>query len=111
MALLALGGLGLAAAVAAQIPGVWLVVMMALYSAGLGLSMPQAMAGALTPFPDRAGTAASLLGLFQQTGAALVAAVVGHYLGGSAWPLAGVAVVMGCLAAVIWAATRGLRAV
>ena len=60
VALIALGGLAFAAAVAAEIPGVWLVVMMALYFAGLGLAMPQAMAAALTPFPDRAGTAASL---------------------------------------------------
>ena len=111
VALIALGGLGFAAAVAAQIPGVWLVVMMALYLAGLGLAMPQAMAAALTPFPDRAGTAASLLGLFQQTGAAVVAAVVGHYLGASAWPVASVVAVMGCIAAVIWSATRRLRAV
>jgi DHA1 family bicyclomycin/chloramphenicol resistance-like MFS transporter len=108
--LLAAGGLGLAAVVAAQIPGVWLVAMMALYLAGLGLSMPQAMAGALTPFPDRAGTAASLLGLVQQTVAAIVAAVVGNYLGGSAWPVAGVVVAMGCLAFLIWALTRRLRA-
>jgi MFS transporter, DHA1 family, multidrug resistance protein len=108
--LLAAGGLGLAAVVAAQIPGVWLVAMMALYLAGLGLSMPQAMAGALTPFPDQAGTAASLLGLVQQTVAAIVAAVVGNYLGGSAWPVAGVVVAMGCLSFLIWALTRRLRA-
>ena len=63
---------------------------MAVYLAGLGLSMPQAMAGALTPFPERAGTAASLMGLVQQTAAAVVAAVVGDYLGHSAWPVAGV---------------------
>jgi DHA1 family bicyclomycin/chloramphenicol resistance-like MFS transporter len=68
---IAAGGLALAAVVvAAGIPGVWLVVAMALYLAGLGLAMPQAMAGALTPFPDRAGTAASLMGLVQQAVAA-----------------------------------------
>jgi MFS transporter, DHA1 family, multidrug resistance protein len=108
--LLAAGGLGLAAVVAANIPGIWLVAMMALYLAGMGLSMPQAMAGALTPFPDRAGTAASLMGLVQQAGAATVAAVVGNYLGSSAWPVAGVVLAMGCLAFLIWALTRGVRA-
>jgi MFS transporter, DHA1 family, multidrug resistance protein len=107
--LLAGGGLGLAAVVAAQIPnGAWLVVAMAVYLAGLGLAMPQAMAGALTPFPERAGTAASLLGLVQQTVAATVAAIVGGYLGRSAWPVTGVVVAMGCLTFLLWAFTRRL---
>ena len=107
---LAAGGLALAAVVAAGIPGVWLVAAKASYLAGLGLSMPQAMAGALTPFPDRAGTAASLMGLVQQTVAAVVAAIVGDYLGRSAWPVAGVVVAMGCLTLLLWAFTRRLRA-
>ena len=108
---LAAGGLGAAAVVAARVPnGVWLVAAMAFYLAGLGLSMPQAMAGALTPFPDRAGTAASLMGLVQQTVAATVAAVVGGYLGRSAWPVAGVVATMACLAFLTWALTRHLRA-
>jgi DHA1 family bicyclomycin/chloramphenicol resistance-like MFS transporter len=107
---LAAGGLALAAVVAAGVPGVWLVAAMAIYLAGLGLSMPQAMAGALTPFPDRAGTAASLMGLVQQAVAAFVAAVVGNYLGSSAWPVTGVVLVMGCLTLLLWASTRGLRA-
>jgi DHA1 family bicyclomycin/chloramphenicol resistance-like MFS transporter len=108
---LAAGGLGAAAVVAAQIQnGIWLVAVMAIYLAGLGLSMPQAMAGALTPFPSRAGTAASLMGLVQQTAAAIVAAVVGAYLGRSAWPVAGVVAAMGCLTFLLWALTRRLRA-
>jgi DHA1 family bicyclomycin/chloramphenicol resistance-like MFS transporter len=107
---LAAGGLALAAVVAAGIPGVWLVAAMALYLAGLGLAMPQAMAGALTPFPDRAGTAASLMGLVQQTVAAIVAAVIGGYLGYSAWPVTGVVVAMGCFTFLLWALTRRLRA-
>ncbi|MGA3309015.1 MAG: multidrug effflux MFS transporter [Xanthobacteraceae bacterium] len=109
--LVAGGGLAVAAVVAAGIPNaVWLVAAMALYLAGLGLSMPQAMAGALTPFPDRAGTASSLMGFVQQTVAAIVAAAVGAYLGRSAWPVAGVVAVMGCLAFLLWAFTRRLRA-
>jgi MFS transporter, DHA1 family, multidrug resistance protein len=107
---LAAGGVALAAVVAAGVPGVWLVVAMALYLAGLGLAMPQAMAGALTPFPDRAGTAASLMGLVQQTVAAIVAAVIGDYLGRSAWPVTGVVLAMSCLTFLLWALTRRLRA-
>jgi MFS transporter, DHA1 family, multidrug resistance protein len=109
--LIAAGGLAVAAVVAAGLPNaVWLVAAMAVYLAGLGLAMPQAMAGALTPFPDRAGTASSLMGFVQQTVAAIVAAVVGDYLGRSAWPVAGVVAAMGCLAFLLWALTRRLRA-
>ena len=67
-----------------HVDGIWLVIAMAVFLAGMGLAIPQAMAGALTPFPDRAGTAASLMGLVQQTAAAVVAAAVGDYLGHSA---------------------------
>jgi DHA1 family bicyclomycin/chloramphenicol resistance-like MFS transporter len=108
---LAAGGLGLVAVVAAPIHnGIWLVAVMAVYLAGLGLAMPQAMAGALTPFARRAGTAASLMGLVQQTAAAIVAAAVGNYLGRSAWPMASVVATMGCLAFLCWLLTRRLRA-
>ncbi len=107
--LLAAGGLAMSAAVATGIPGIWLIVAMTVYLAGLGLVLPQAMAGALTPFPDRAGTAASLMGLVQQTVAAAIAAVIGGYLVRSAWPVTGVVVAMGCLTFLLWALTRGLR--
>lgn len=107
---IAAGGLSLALAVATGVPGLWLVAAMALYLAGVGLAMPQAMAGALTPFPDRAGTAASLMGLVQQAVAAIIAAVIGAYLVQSAWPVTGVVVAMGCLTFLLWALTRGMRA-
>jgi DHA1 family bicyclomycin/chloramphenicol resistance-like MFS transporter len=106
---IAAGGMMLAAAVAAGVPGIWLVVAMALYLAGVGLAMPQAMAGALTPFPDRAGTAASLMGLVQQAVAAVVAAVIGGYLGRSAWPMTGVVVAMAWITFMLWACSRDLR--
>ena len=105
--LLAIGGLGVAAVVAVgTADAVWLVAVMAVYLAGLGLAMPQAIAGALTPLPERAGTASSLMGFTQQTVAAIVTAAVGDYLGPSAWPVAGVVVAMGCLSFLLWALTR-----
>jgi DHA1 family bicyclomycin/chloramphenicol resistance-like MFS transporter len=100
------GGLSLALAVATGVPGLWLVAAMALYLAGVGLAMPQAMAGALTPFPDRAGTAASLMGLVQQAVAAIAAGVLGAYLVQSAWPVTGVVVAMSCLTFLLWAFRR-----
>ena len=107
---IAAGGLALVLAVATGIPGLWLVAAMALYLAGVGLAMPQAMAGALTPFPDRAGTAASLMGLVQQALAAIIAAVIGGFLVRSAWPVTGVVVAMSTLTFVLWVSTRAMRA-
>jgi MFS transporter, DHA1 family, multidrug resistance protein len=107
--LLVAGGAALAAVVAAGIGGTWLVASMSLYLAGLGFAMPQAMAGALTPFPQRAGTASSLMGVVQQTIAALVAAALGGYLSHSAWPVAAVILGMSVIAYFFWALTRRLR--
>ncbi len=108
---LAAGGLAMAAVVALGLAHVgWLVGAMTIYLTGLGLALPQAMAGALTPFSDRAGTASSLMGFAQQSAAAITAAAVGLYLGRSAWPVAGTVAAMGCLSLLIWALTRRVRA-
>jgi MFS transporter, DHA1 family, multidrug resistance protein len=107
---MAAGGLAMVSVVALGLHHVaWLVCSMMIYLAGLGLALPQAMAGALTPFPDRAGTASSLMGFAQQGSAAVTAAAVGLYLGRSAWPIAGVVAAMGCLVFLIWALTRRAR--
>jgi DHA1 family bicyclomycin/chloramphenicol resistance-like MFS transporter len=110
-ATLASGGLIMAAVVALGLTNVlWFVGAMTIYLAGLGFALPMAMAGALTPFPDRAGTASSLMGFAQQSSAALAAGCIGLYLGHSAWPVAAVVATMGCIAFVIWALTRRVRA-
>ncbi|WP_413991337.1 multidrug effflux MFS transporter [Labrys okinawensis] len=64
-----------------------IVVPMMLYLFGVGLVMPQAMAGALMPFPTKAGSASSFCGFTQMLGGALIGAAVGHFLGASALPL------------------------
>ena len=84
---------------------------MTLYLFGLGLAMPQALAGALQPFPDRAGAASSLIGCVQQTVAASTGALVAHALGETAWPLVIGIAVPGMAALAIWAVTRRVRAV
>jgi MFS transporter, DHA1 family, multidrug resistance protein len=110
-AAMACGGLAMASVVALALPHVlWFVSAMTLYLAGLGFALPSTMAGALTPFHDRAGTASSVMGFAQQSGAAITAAAVGAYLGHSAWPVASVVAVMGCVSFVIWLLTRHLRA-
>jgi DHA1 family bicyclomycin/chloramphenicol resistance-like MFS transporter len=86
-----------------------LVAPMAIYLCGLGLVLPQAMAGAMQPYRDRAGAASSLLGFFQQTGAALCGVAVGQLLGDSAWPMAAAVGLTGVGSLLLWATTRGLR--
>ena len=63
-----------------------LAIPMAVYGMGVGFTLPQAAAGALMPFPERAGSVSSLLGIIQMTFAAGVGAIVGHYVAQS--PLA-----------------------
>ncbi len=110
-AAMAAGGLGMVMAVALGLTSaVSLVLPMALYLAGLGIVLPQAIAGAMTPFPERAGAASALLGFVQQSVAALCGVVVGMLLGSSAWPLAGSVAVMGCATLGLWIATRAVRA-
>jgi len=108
---LATGGLAMVAGQALGFaPIASLVVSMVVYQIGLMLALPQAIAGAMTPFPDRAGTASSLIGVVQQISAALLGTVVGHTVGQSAWPLAGAIATMGCLSFILWAGSRRLRA-
>jgi MFS transporter, DHA1 family, multidrug resistance protein len=108
---MALGGLSMAAVIGFGLLNVlWFIAAMTLYLTGLGLALAATRAGALTPFRDRAATAASVMGLTQQTGAAVSATVVGFYLGHSAWPVASVVAAMGCLSFVIWGLTRRVRA-
>jgi DHA1 family bicyclomycin/chloramphenicol resistance-like MFS transporter len=108
---LAAGGLGMVAAVALGFAtAASLVLPVAVYLAGLGMVLPQAIAGAMAPFPERAGAASSLLGFVQQSVAALSGALVGWLLGANAWPLAAMVATMGCVTLVIWLSTRRLRA-
>ena len=107
---LAAGGLVMIASLALGLPPIAsFVLAMALYNAGIMLTMPQAIACAMMPFPDRAGAASSLIGFVQQISAALLGIWVGHMVGQSAWPLAGTLAITGCLALALWAGSRKLR--
>src|ERR1019366_6535294 len=82
-AALAAGGLAMVMAVALGLTSAAsLVLPMALYLAGLGMVLPQAIAGAMTPFPERAGAASALLGFVQQSAAAPCGAARGGGVGG-----------------------------
>lgn len=108
---LALGGLGSVAAIPfGGASPVLLIAAMAVYAVGMGLVQPQTIAGAMMPFPERAGTASSLVGVSQMTCAALCGVIVGHLLGDNAWPVAIPLAIAGCLTLLIWAVSRGVRA-
>jgi DHA1 family bicyclomycin/chloramphenicol resistance-like MFS transporter len=106
----AIGGLGMVAAVSFGLSSsLSLVLPVAIYLAGLGMVLPQGIAGAMTPFPERAGAASSLFGFAQQSVAALCGAIVGWFLGQSAWPLVLGVALMGCATLAFWVTTRGVR--
>ncbi|HYC18399.1 MAG TPA: multidrug effflux MFS transporter [Pseudolabrys sp.] len=106
----AAGGLGMVVAVALGLTSsVSLVLPMAVYLAGLGMVLPQGIAGAMTPFAERAGAASSLFGFVQQSIAAVCGAAVGWFLGQSAWPLAIGVAAMGCATLGLWLATLRVR--
>jgi DHA1 family bicyclomycin/chloramphenicol resistance-like MFS transporter len=87
------------------------IAAVALYTIGMGLTLAQAQAGALLPYPDRAGAASSLLGFVTQTSSAVVGAILGHMLGASAWPLAMAMVLLGGLSLLLWSRVSAGRTV
>jgi MFS transporter, DHA1 family, multidrug resistance protein len=110
VAALAAGGGIMLALVAAGVPSSLAVTLpMALYGVGVGLTMPQSMASAMMPFPDRAGAASSLLGICQMTFAALLGIGLGQALGTSALPLPLTIAASGGLALVLFLATGRAR--
>jgi DHA1 family bicyclomycin/chloramphenicol resistance-like MFS transporter len=109
--LLAVGGLSMVAVLALRLDHPFaLVGAAAIYIAGLGLMLPQAIAAAINPFPERAGAASSLIGFVQQLAASLCGVLVGHQLGVSAWPIAIPMALGGCATLACWSLTRGVRA-
>jgi DHA1 family bicyclomycin/chloramphenicol resistance-like MFS transporter len=83
---------------------------MALYACGVGLTMPQAQASAMMPFPERAGAASSFNGLCQMLLSACVGLLVGLLLGASALPMPLVMSALGIAAYAIFHISAGIRA-
>lgn len=110
-AAMTIGGFAMVASVALGLTSsLSLVIPMAVYLAGLGLVLPQSIAGAMTPFPERAGAASAMLGFLQQAAAALCGVVVGQMLGDSAWPLVIAVALMGSASLLLWLVTVAVRA-
>lgn len=55
---------------------------------GFGLVFPNAIAGALSPFPEKAGAASALLGFIQQSAGGIMVALSGALADGTAVPMA-----------------------
>ncbi len=108
---LAGGGLAMLLCVLTGFAGPFgVIVPMALYACGVGLTMPQAQASAMMPFPDRAGAASSFTGLCQMLFSACVGLLVGHALKSGALPLPLVMSAIGVAALVLFKASAAIRA-
>lgn len=95
IAIAAASGAALLAVALGQATGLaWIAVPLFVYVASLGLVMPNAVAIAMRPFPDDAGSASGLLGSIQFAFAAVAGTAVGWLGEGSALPMA--AVMAGC---------------
>jgi DHA1 family bicyclomycin/chloramphenicol resistance-like MFS transporter len=66
-----------------------IVLPMLVYMIGIGLTLPSALAGAIGPFPRRAGAASALLGFTQMAVAAAIGGAIGLMHDGTARPMAG----------------------
>ena len=67
--------------------------------ATLGLLLPNAVAAAMQPFPEMAGSASALLGMLQYALGATTGALVGFLHDGTALPMAGVVAAAACAGA------------
>ena len=88
--------------------GAWsLIVPCWLYMLGHGIHQPCGQAGAVGPFPDKAGTAASLSGFFMMAVAFGVGLWLGRGLNATVYPLTlGLGLFGTCVAAIAWTAVQ-----
>jgi DHA1 family bicyclomycin/chloramphenicol resistance-like MFS transporter len=104
------GGLMLALALVGTGSSLEITGPMALYALGVGLTMPQSLAAAMQPFPARAGAASSLMGIVQMSVAALVGIGLAAAVARTALALPTGIALLGALAALVFALSRGARA-
>jgi DHA1 family bicyclomycin/chloramphenicol resistance-like MFS transporter len=107
----ALAGLVMAALAWSGVVSVAAVILpMFCYAFGLGWVLPNAMAGAIGPFPQMAGLAAAGAGFVQLSGSALYAIAVSHTYDGTLRPMS-TAVATAGVAALVTFAWRSRRSV
>ena len=84
-----------------------ILIPIILFLCGMGIVMPNGMAGAMGPFPRMAGAASALLGFVQMAAGAAAAALGGWLPQDSQLPLACTILALGVSAAIAFAAFRG----
>ena len=101
-----MAGLGLAGA-----SSLWAILLpMFSYMIATGIVMPNAIGGALAPYPKMAGAASALLGFVQMSLAAVVGIAVGHSYDQTSLPMAFAIALCGVLVLVcytLWVHERG----
>ena len=96
-ALAALAGVVMAALALAGVYTVAAILVPIVFCfAGVGLNFPNAIAGAIGPFPKMAGAASALMGFIQMSCAAAVGYGVGHLYDGTPVPMAIAMAAVGC---------------
>ncbi len=76
-----IAGVSMAGLALVGVASPWAVALpQCLYALGMGLTMPQAFAGAIVPFPQMAGTASSLLGFIKLSLSVIVGAIMGLFI-------------------------------
>ena len=98
------GGIGMAGLSLAGVHTLWaIVVPMLLFTMGHGVHQPCGQAGVVGPFPEKAGTAASVSGFLMMLTAFCAGLALGRSLGGTVYPLTlGVGCFSLVLGAVAW---------
>jgi DHA1 family bicyclomycin/chloramphenicol resistance-like MFS transporter len=82
------GGLGVALLSLAGVHAVWaILVPQWAYAVGHGIHQPCGQAGAVGPFPDKAGTAAALSGFLMMATSFAVGLWLGGHLNGTVYPM------------------------
>jgi DHA1 family bicyclomycin/chloramphenicol resistance-like MFS transporter len=106
----AAGGLVMAALAWAGVARVASVIgPMFAFAFGLGFVLPNAVAGAIGPFPRMAGLASAVLGFVQLAGSALYAIAVSAFQDGTLRPMATGVATAGLLALGLFAGARRPR--
>ncbi|HSK38791.1 MAG TPA: multidrug effflux MFS transporter, partial [Arenibaculum sp.] len=104
---LAGGVLGMVPALAGIVSLPAILGPMFVFMAGAGLALPNAMAGAVGPFPTMAGLASALLGFVQMLVASAVGILVGHLHDGTSLPMMAMIAAAALVAASAYRALAG----
>lgn len=91
------GALMLAFTLADAVSPVTIVGSMMIFMSGFGMAAPNALAGAMAPFPQMAGAASAMIGFAQMGMAALGSMAIAVFYDGTAVPMAAVVFAMGVL--------------